>query len=289
VDALLLVSARAGAAEREAVDAAAGVFARAGSVEIAEPSSPAALDRVLADRDGRLPVVAGGDGSLHLVVARLRRRRALADTALGLVPLGTGNDLARHLDLPLEPVPAAERVVDGTERALDLIRDDAGGIAVNAVHLGLGAEAAERSAAWKSRLGRLAYPLGAVAALLRPEGARMRVEVDDQLLADGDRLLMVGIANGSSVGGGAQFFPEAQADDGLLEVGVLGPPGGPFAGGPAGPAGERFRLVRRGRGRAVTVVLLGGATVGSNADGELGTLTGRRSWWVEPAAWRLRC
>ena len=48
-----------------------------------------------------------------------------------------------------------------------------------------------------------------------------------------------------------------------------------------------FRLIRRARGRAVTVSPAEGVEVGVNADGELGSLRGRRSWWVEPSAWAV--
>ena len=57
--------------------------------------------------DGREVVVAGGDGSLHAVVAALHERGELADAAVGLIPLGTGNDFARGVGLPLDPAEAA--------------------------------------------------------------------------------------------------------------------------------------------------------------------------------------
>ena len=115
-------------------------------------------------------VVCGGDGSVHAVVAALHRAGA-AGPPVGLIPLGTGNDLARALGLPLDPAAAARVVLDGRPRTLDLLVDDAGGMVVNAVHLGVGAEAARQAAALKPRLGRLAYLVGGVSAGLR--GARL--------------------------------------------------------------------------------------------------------------------
>jgi len=263
------------------------VLAEDGAVETAETSSRESLDAALDRVADRRLVLAGGDGSLHELVKRLWRRGSLADVPVGLLPMGTGNDFARYLDLPLDAEGAARVVLTGRPRWLDLIRSDGGGgVVVNAVHLGQGAEAAERAGALKGRLGRLAYPVGAVASLFGPHGWHLHVNVDDEVIADGShKLLMVAIGNGSSIGGGAPVFPDADAGDGALDVLVLGPVG---SGGP-GTGGQAFRLVRRARGRAVTITPSKGVEVEVNADGELGKLKARRSWWVEPSAWSVIC
>lgn len=285
MDSLLLASAKAGSAEHSTLDDVRRVLAEDGGVEVALTKTKAELDTALDVRGSRRLVLAGGDGSLHLLVQRLRKRGELADVPVGLVPLGTGNDFARHLKLPLDPVEAARTIVTGEPRRLDLLRSDGGGgVVVNAVHLGKGAEAAERAGGMKDRLGKLAYPLGAVASMFGPRGWRLHVNVDDEVLADGEhRVVMVAIGNGTSIGGGTQLFPDADASDGALEVLVLGPGGG----GATGTAGQAFRLIRRARGRAVTVTPAPGVTVGVNADGELSDLNRRRSWWVDPSAWSV--
>ncbi len=273
-------------AHHAAVAAARAVLAGDGAVETVELAGREVLDAALDRLAARRLVLAGGEGSLHALVQRLWRRGELAGAPIGLLPMGTGNDFARYLDLPLEPAEAARVVLAGRPRRLDLIRSDGGGgIVVNAVHVGKGAEEAERAGSLKGRLGRLAYPLGALAAVFAPRGWQLHVNVDDEVLAGGtSRLMMVAIGNGSSIAG-APVFPDADAGDGLLDVFVLGPGGG----GAAGTGGQAFRLVRRARGRAVTVSCGPGVEVGVNADGKLGTLRGRRSWWVEPAAWSVIC
>jgi diacylglycerol kinase (ATP) len=285
VDTLLLTSPGAGSADDESLAAAVAVLTEDGAVEVTETSSRESLDAALDRLADRRLVLAGGDGSLHQLVKRLWRRGELANVPIGLLPMGTGNDFARYLDLPLDPAAAARTVLSGRARWFDLIRSDGGGgVVVNAVHLGMGAEAAERAGAYKGRLGKLAYPLGAVASLFGPRGWRLHVNVDDTVLADGShKLLMVAIGNGSSIGGGAALFPRADAGDGKLDVLVLGPVGS--AG--AGTGGQPFRLVRRARGRAVSVTPGKGVEVGVNVDGDVGTLRGRRSWWVEQAAWSV--
>ncbi len=286
---VLLASVQAGSAEDEAVAAARDVLAAAGPVDLVVTCTPEELDEALDEVDGRTLVVAGGDGSLHLVVSRLHQRGVLRDTRLGLVPLGTGNDLARTLDLPLDPADAARLLLEASPRPLDLLVDDSGGIAVNAVHVGVGADAAERAGRLKPRLGPAAYPIGAVAAGLRTTGWRLRVEVDGRVVSDNHRrTLMVGIGNGRGIGGGTQLLPHAEPDDGLLDV-VVSRACGPFARvryGAALQAGRHLsdRDTRSARGSSVTV---SGEWVDVNADGEIGDCIQRRTWTVSPAAWAL--
>lgn len=290
---LVLVSnAAAGSADADAVDAALDVLGGAGKreVEHVRTETPDDLDGVVRRLDGRRLVVAGGDGSLHAVVAALHRADRLSpDDPLGLVPLGTGNDLARALGLPLDPAEAARTAVAGRPRSLDLLVDDRGGVVVNAVHLGVGADAAARAASWKSGLGSAAYALGALVAGTRVRGWRLEVDADGRRVADVDRrVLMVGVGNGTSVGGGTPLTPDASPDDGLADVVVS------FAVGPLARVGYALRL-RRGdhvqRGDVVAVraahVAVRGDAVPVNADGELPGPVRAREWRVRPGAWSL--
>lgn len=284
---LLVASAHAGSTEESAIEAAREVLAAAGPVEVVSTATPEELDRALDACGARRLVVAGGDGSLHLTVTRLRARGELAERPIALVPLGTGNDLARALDLPLDAADAARLVLSGRPQPMDLLVDDADGIVVNAVHVGVGAEAAQSAGRLKPVLGLLAYPLGAVFAGLRSTGWDLRVEVDGELLSSG-RTLMVGVGNGRSIGGGTCLLPGACPDDGLLDV-VVSRATGPLARvryGKALSAGEHLGDpdVRSARGRTVTV---SGDLVGVNADGELGDEVRSRTWTVEPGAWSL--
>ena len=286
---LLIASAHAGSTEDDAVEAARAVLAAEGPTELVTTETPEELDAALLGADGRLVVIAGGDGSLHLTVVRLRRLGLLAAVPLALVPLGTGNDLARVLGLPLDPAEAARLVLSEPPRPLDLLVDDAGGIVVNAVHVGVGADAAEAAGRLKPRLGPLAYPLGAVAAGVRSTGWRLRVVVDGHVIADGHRRsLMVGVGNGRGIGGGTLLMPTAVPDDGQLDV-LVSYATGPFARARYGAALTsgthlRDRDVRWARGRSVTV---SGEAVGVNADGELGGDVTSRTWTVDPGAWSL--
>jgi len=284
---LLLASAHAGTADEEAIEVARAALAQAGACELVTTGTPDELDAALDGAGRRRLVVAGGDGSLHLVVQHLHRRGELDDADLALVPLGTGNDLARALDIPLDPLAAAQLALHGTPRPIDLIVDDCGGVTVNAVHLGVGAEAAQRSARLKGLLGPLAYPLGAVAAGFRSTGTHLRVEVDGRVVVQ-DLVLMVGIANGPGIGGGTALHPRAVPDDGLLDV-MVSTATGPFARvrfGAALQSGSHLDdpEVCSARGREIAVH---GGPAEVNSDGEVGDTCHGRTWRVLPGAWRL--
>ncbi len=289
-----MVNRGAGSAGEERLARALEVLRRGAGVEVAVTGSPSELDDVVAARGTRRLVVAGGDGSVSAVVAALDRAGDLGDP-LGVVPLGTGNDLAGALGLPDDPGAAARVVLEGTPRHLDLLRDDAGGVVVNAVHAGIGVRAAGEAARLKDRLGALAYPVGAALAGTGP-GEALRVAVDgavvtvpDGRAADGDTpLLMVGVCNGPTIGGGTALAPGADPGDGLADV-VVSAATGPaarvaFAAALlAGRHGDRDDVVVV-RGREVTV---SGGPVGLDADGDLLDPVPSRTWRVQPGAWSV--
>ena len=295
VDPLLLIAnAEAGGGERDALDTALGVLREETDVEVARTSNPGELDGVLHRAGSRRIVVAGGDGSLHAVVAALHRRHELSERTLGLIPLGTGNDFARTLDIPLDPGEAAAALIAGEARKMDLIVDELGGVVVNSVHAGASAQASRRGARWKKRLGPfgfgiLGYPIGAAMAAVRPPFVRLRIEADGEVVSDVDQhILMVAVANGASVGGGTELTPDADPEDGQLDVMIS------FATGPV----ERIAYVwqlRNGeheerddvlsiRAKQVTV---SGEDFWLSADGEISGPERRRSWHLEQGAYSL--
>jgi diacylglycerol kinase family enzyme len=294
---LVVVNAAAGSVEDEPVAAALTVLRSSADVLVADTASAADLDGVVARLDGRVPVVVGGDGSLHAVAAALDRAGRLGDQPVGLIACGTGNDLARTLGIPLEPESGARALLTGSPRPLDVLRDDSGLVVVNAVHAGLGASAGRRAERFKDLMGALAYPVGAALAGAAESGWRLRVEVDGVVVgapeagwaADGDTpLLMVGICNGPTVGGGTALAPGALPDDGLLDVMVCSAtgPAERVAFGAALRTGEHTGRddVVVVRGREVTV---GGEEVDIDADGELHEGRTAQTWRVDPGAWSI--
>ncbi|WP_347057160.1 diacylglycerol kinase family protein [Blastococcus sp. HT6-30] len=297
-DLLLVVNRSAGTAADDAVEAALTELRSGADVAVAATSDAAELDDALGDHPGRRVVVLGGDGSVHAVVAALDRAGRLTPVEpVGIIARGTGNDLARALGLPLDPVEGAAAVLAGSPRPLDLVRDDDGGIVVNAVHAGVGAEAAAEAVRLKGRLGAVAYPIGAAIAGMSGSGWQLCVEIDGRVAthdaegwtADGTTgLLMIGICNGPTIGGGTPLAPAARPDDGWLDV-VVSAATGPVARVAFGAAltggrhGDRADvLVTRGR-----EVRVSGRAVAVDADGELDEVAVARTWRVQPAAWSV--
>lgn len=287
-----LLVARAGADEKhqQGMEAATAVLAEAGPVEVTRSHDEGDLDRLGEMADGRTIVICGGDGSLHLAINRLFAGGALEDLSFGLIPLGTGNDFARGVGIPLDPAEAAAALVTGRPRRFDLLVDDDGAVVVNAVHIGLGARASSVASGMKESLGALAYPLGALIAGVREGGWRLDITVDGQAVAtpsDGP-CLMVGVANGASIGGGTRLCPQADPGDGLADVVVVAATG-PAARVAFGAALLRGRHLERGdvvhsRGRSIT---LSGEPAPVNADGELSGEASGRTYALQPACWSL--
>ena len=209
----------------EALDVALGVLREDADVEVATTSNPGELDGVLHRAGCRSIVVAGGDGSLHAVVAALHRRHELAEADAGPDPAGHRQRLRPHPGHPARPGRGgggcSSRVA---VRAMDLIVDELGGVVVNSVHAGASAQASRRGARWKERLGPfgfgiLGYPIGAALAAVKPPFVRLRIEADGEVVSDMDQhVLMVAIGNGTSVGGGTELTPDADPEDGKLDV-----------------------------------------------------------------------
>ncbi|PUA79894.1 diacylglycerol kinase [Nocardioides currus] len=295
----MITNSDAGTADQENLELALAVLRESASVEVAGTRNPGELDGVLHRAGSRRIVVAGGDGSLHAVVAALHKRHELAGKTLALLPLGTGNDFARGTDIPLDVEDAARLVLTGESRPVDLIVDETGEIVVNNVHVGASAQASRRGHRWKTRLGsvgigkvnlgKLGYPIGTLLSATMPPSHRLRVEIDGTVVNDLDRpLLMVSVGNGTSVGGGTELTPEADTEDGVLDVMIS------RAVSPTAKVGYILQL-RKGehherddvlylRGREVSVT---GEEFWVSADGEIYGPERSRTWRLERAAYEM--
>lgn len=286
---LLITNAAAGSNEDQAVADAVDVLGREYDVEVAATSRPEELASVLDRCDGRPVVVAGGDGTLHAVVNGLYTAGQLESTCLGLVPLGTGNDFARGVGIPLDVRAAARLVVDRHSSSIDLIVSDDNTVVVNNVHLGVGAQASRKAEKWKPRLGKAGYVIGAVSASLRPQFLAVDVFVDgEEVTLDDvvqDRLAQVAIGNGTYVGGGTALIPGAEVGDGTLVVIVSKAVGKwgrlAYAARLHGGTHHMMDEVTRVHGTSVTVT---GQPFRIVADGEISGPWTKRSWRLHRGA-----
>ncbi len=162
-------------------------------------------------------VVVGGDGMVHLGVQAV----ASTETALGLVPAGTGNDTARYLDLPRgNPLAAADRILHGDRRRIDLARSGASYYAT-VLCAGFDAIVNERANRMRWPKGQMRYNLATVAELRTFAPLSYVLELDGRELRT--EAMLVAIGNGPSFGGGLRITEGAELDDGLLDVVLIKP------------------------------------------------------------------
>ena len=182
-------------------------------------SAEEASDAIRSNR-GRVDrvLVGGGDGTLQGVASALHE----TSLPLGILPLGTANDLANSLGLPTDLRGAAETIVAGHVRQIDLASaNDV--LFFNVAHIGLAARVNARlTKDVKQRWGRWSY----LRTLLSTVGERRSFSV---LLEHGStrerfRSIQLSVGNGGRYGGGMQIS-EAALDDGLLHICSVAPAG----------------------------------------------------------------
>jgi diacylglycerol kinase family enzyme len=293
---LAVVNGTAGTADDESVRAALDELRTGADVEVAATTDERELEAALAGRGDRRVVVLGGDGSVHAAVATLDRLGALgAAEPVGIVPRGTGNDLARTLGLPLDPVAAARAALSGRGRPLDLIRADDGRLVLNAVHVGVGARAGAEAMRFKERLGTAAFPLGAAIAGVTTAGWAPRIEADGRVIGSGEwsadggtGVLMLAVCNGPTIAGGTPLAPGAALDDGLADV-VVCTATGPVARTAFAAALLRGTHLQRPDVTVVRAaeVTFSGTPVDLDADGEIQEGVAARTWRVAHSAWSV--
>jgi YegS/Rv2252/BmrU family lipid kinase len=213
--------AHAGSAAFQRLPEALGLLrSRFGRVPVYPASDPGDAETLTAELAGQVDVllVFGGDGTVHEVANGLPLGGG-DGPLVALLPAGTGNDLARALGLPPDPVAAAGELAAARPRRLDLL-DCGPRRAANGINAGFAAAATDvLSRRVKRALGPAAYLVGGLRAGIRPPTWPARVEVDGRVV-EGDALAVV-VGNGGSFGGGRWLIPDADVGDGLLDVLVV--------------------------------------------------------------------
>lgn len=183
------------------------------------------LARKAADEGFDIVAAAGGDGTINEVVNGILA--SAIDVTLGIVPLGTGNDLSRTLNIPTDPVDALELLQKGEHRRLDTFvveTDNASDEPVYGINAAAGGFSGQVGEAITSELkaswGPLAYLIGA--ASLIPEIQ----EYETYISYEGGEpehvnALNIIVANGRTVAGGKRVSPLSNPEDGLLDVVIV--------------------------------------------------------------------
>lgn len=214
---LLVTNPASGGSGKHDQDQILQALARLGEVDVVEPSSRDAFDAEVrsraADRD--VVVTAGGDGTFNCTINALRER--LDDLTFGLIPMGTGNDLARTLGFAdLDAPEVARLLADAPASSLDVgiaTGEGAERLFVNACMGGFPIQVDEAlTDEDKERLGAAAFTWGGVKALTDLD--RSFVTLNGEGIPD---CVAVGVGNGRTVGGGIEVWPQADPGDGRLD------------------------------------------------------------------------
>ncbi|RLV48411.1 phosphatase PAP2 family protein [Nocardioides mangrovicus] len=169
-----------------------------------------------------LVITCGGDGTVRAVCEEL----AGTGVPIGIVPAGTGNLLARNLALPLYLRAAVDVALNGQDRAIDMVEvsGDEMPDSTYLVMAGMGFDAAIMEGVnedFKARVGWVAYVVSALRSLMFP-AVRVEISVDGgEFTRHRARTIVVG--NVGFLQGGMPLIPDAEIDDGLIDVVLLYP------------------------------------------------------------------
>lgn len=217
MNARILLNPAAGRGRGGRALTAIAAAARRHGIGLEVPESSAALSErarcAAAEGVARL-LVCGGDGTWH----HAARGVAGTDCALAPIALGTGNDLARELGFPLEPVAAIRLALESPIARIDLGRAG-GGIFCGVAGSGFDSQCAEYAKSVRRFRGPLVYVWSVVRVLAGFHPLRSTLDHDGGRF-EGE-VMFISLANTRWFGGGMYIAPQADATDGLLDVVIV--------------------------------------------------------------------
>jgi diacylglycerol kinase (ATP) len=193
------------------------------------PGELSELARRAVDDGATLLVVVGGDGTVHEVVNGLLPAAAQTEVELAVLPRGTGKDFVRSLRIPSKLGAALVVARDGRPRTIDVGRasyrawdgSDASAYFANFAGVGIsGAIARRANRSSKALGGKISFFAATIAVFASWKSARVTVDIDD--VARGGDMFEVLVMNGDYAAGGMWVTPDAEPDDGQLDVLLIG-------------------------------------------------------------------
>jgi YegS/Rv2252/BmrU family lipid kinase len=260
----LVSNAESGSSDEQTLEEVKSILGELGEVSDVTPSSSETFDEETrrGTEGADLIVVAGGDGTLNFVINALGDR--LGES------MGTGNDFARALNVPLDPVEGARHLLDAGERSIDVGRATAEGVDrlfLNACIGGFPVDVDEAvDPGLKKKIGPVAFWIGGLKAFT--DMTRATVTVNGEEITD---CIAVGVGNGQTCGGGVRVWPQADPGDGLLDACAMPAPTNPAALKLAAKvkAGTHTDLPEVKTTRAPRITITSDPTIEFNLDGEL--------------------
>lgn len=181
--------------------------------EIVETDKPKEATSIVEQAKNNIVIAVGGDGTVNEVAKGLIKR---GYGSLGIIPGGTGNDMAKSLGLSMDPIEALETIIRGKTKQMDI------GLAndryfLNIASVGFDAEVVRNTDKIKTKIsGRVAYILGVLVSLIKYRIKPTDIEIDG--IAHHKKMLLLAVGNGQYYGGGMKIIPTAKIDDGYLHL-----------------------------------------------------------------------
>lgn len=181
------------------------------------PRHATEITRELTGEGSKNIIAMGGDGTVNEVL------NGIADFEscnMGIIPCGTGNDFAKFINLPFEPVKAMQLILESSPKYTDYIQVNGGKRVMNVTGMGLDVAVLERCNRMKFFKGKLQYLISLIITLLKFKWYRFRMSVDGGEEQD-KTAMIVAVCNGKYFGGGMPISPSSSIEDNYLNVIVV--------------------------------------------------------------------
>lgn len=158
-------------------------------------------------------VAVGGDGTVNEVARGLTNK---GKGTLGIIPGGTGNDMAKSLGIPSDPEKALEALCRGLKIDIDTGNAN-GNNFLNIASVGFDAEVTINNVKIKKVIkSRISYAISVIYTLLSFKKKKIKINIDGEVLED--EIILLAVGNGRYYGGGMEILPMAIVDDGFLDI-----------------------------------------------------------------------
>lgn len=182
-----------------------------------EGDAKAHAERITSSHSAELNTIIamGGDGTLHDIINGIKD---FENCALGLIPFGTGNDFAASAHIPLDVQAAAGIIAFREPQFIDFIQLSSGLRSINAVGMGIDVDVLKRTYAGHNR-GRSKYLKALISSLIHFKSCNFTVKYNGK--QEKHFGLIAAVGNGKQFGGGIKLFPDAEINDGYLDLFIV--------------------------------------------------------------------